>query len=176
MIRCVPVVDIKSDLPWNRSSWSNTDSSKMLLSHITGSRRMRADLIIGPDRFRHNISARLSEDSVTRFQNKTEKIIGTHRKINRWTACPSVTESRFSILFFQYLNEMKSDKVEILIDYVSQFALHGLKVSWDPKFSYLFYNWNMVHDGITKNGLRLRLLFKDCKNLAQLNMWWKTFL
>jgi hypothetical protein len=47
---------------------------------------------------------------------------------------PSVTESRFFTLPFQYLSEMKSKKAEIFTDYVNQIALDTLKVLLDFKF------------------------------------------
>ena len=79
-----------------------------------------------------------------------------------------MTESRFFLLSVQYLHEMKSDKAEMFPDYVSGVPLHMLKVSEDFKFLYLFYDWNIGRDGITKNGLGFWALFKELENLAQL--------
>ncbi|CAF5172027.1 unnamed protein product, partial [Rotaria magnacalcarata] len=56
------VTNVKLDLLENRSPGSKIDFSKVLLLDILGSRRIRVDLIIEPDRFRHSRFDQLPED------------------------------------------------------------------------------------------------------------------
>ncbi len=61
-------------------------------------------------------------------------------KLFSYTTCPFVTESRFFILYFQYLNGTKSDNVEIFRIYLSRIALHIPKASLYLKLPLQFYD------------------------------------
>jgi hypothetical protein len=59
------------------------------------------------------------------------------------SACPFMTESRFCIFYFPYLNRTKSDKAGIFSIYLSRISLHILKVSLDLKLPLQFHDWNI---------------------------------
>ena len=88
---------------------------------------------------------KLVTQSFTFFENKnyTIKISFTMGIVELFTACPSVTESRFFSLSFHYFNVMKWSKAEVLTDCVTQVPLHMLKVSCNSKFLFSFYDWNI---------------------------------
>ena len=88
MIRFVPVILVKPDLPWNPASWGTADSGKVLLPNIAGTRRIRPFRIIWSDIFRQCWSGRFSENLATRLYKKTKRIIGIHQKLTDWIWSP----------------------------------------------------------------------------------------